>query len=206
MCFAFEEGMTRFVLFFILIFVSTFVHAQQEWVLKKEKNGIFVYSLKTDSSAFNSIKVETEAKGTIAKFISIIKDVEGHNQWAYGTRTATVLKRVSQNEIIFYKEIESPGPVSDRDMIINLKVIGNDPNSVKIESVALPDYIPRKDNFVRVPMSSETWVVTRSGQKIKIKYFLKVDPGGTLSPFLVNLFSTKGPYESFENLKSLLEK
>jgi len=196
-------------LFFIWFYLSLAISGYaQEWILKKEKNGISIYVRKNDAAPFDAIKVETEAAGTIEKLVSIVKDVAGHKKWAYGMRTASILRKVSENEIVFYKEIESPSPISDRDMVINLKVSENeDQNSIKIESVALPDYIPRKKNFVRVTMSHETWIVTKlTEQKIAIRYFLQVDPGGALSPFLVNLFSTKGPYESFEKLKALLEK
>jgi len=197
--------MTR-AFFFVLIFISQVAYSQSGWVLKKEKNGIFIYGLKKDTSDFNSIKVETELKGKAEDLLSIILDVENHNKWAYGTKSATVLKRISEKEIIFYKELKSPALVSDRDIVVQLKVLSIPAvNSIKIESIALPDFIPAKKNLVRVPKSNETWIIKQSEvQKIKVSYYLQIDPGGTLPPLLVNLFIDKGPYETFEKLRELL--
>src|SRR4249920_525373 len=110
----------HFILF--LISCSCYAYSQSGWVLRKEKDGIFVYDLKSDTSKFNSIKVETELVGKVEDLVSILMDVVNHDKWAYGTKSVTVLKRISDTEIIFYKEINSPGlVVSDRDMIIRMK-------------------------------------------------------------------------------------
>lgn len=191
---------------FCCLSIFHFAHSQSEWVLRKEKDGILIYDLKTDTSKFNAIKVETELIGKVEDLLSILLDVKSHDKWAYGTKSASILKRVSESEIIFYKVIDSPSPVSDRDMVIRMKVIKNPASKVvSVESIALPNYILPKKDLVRVPFSNEKWIITHANQKIKINYFLQTDPGGALSPFLVNLFITKGPYETFVNLRNLLK-
>jgi hypothetical protein len=196
------------ILVFVFFFFSHVVYSQSPWVLRKEKDGIFVYDLKTDTTKFNSIKVETELTGKVEDLVFLLMDVGTHYKWAYGTKSAAILKRISEREIIFYKELKSPGfVVSDRDMVIRLKVIPNPTTkAIKIESNALPNFIPPKQNLVRVPLSNETWIITPlADQKINIHYYLQIDPGGALPPLLVNLFVTKGPFESFSNLKELLK-
>lgn len=196
------------ILTLTLLLLSQWTYSQSDWVLRKEKDGIFVYDLKTNSSKFNSIKVETELNGRVEDLIYLLMDVGSHYKWAYGTKSAELLKRVSDKEIIFYKVINSPGLiVSDRDLVIRLKVIP-DPTSksINVESIAIPNYIPAKQNLVRVPLSNEKWIITpMEDQKLKIKYTLQIDPGGALPPLLVNLFVTKGPFESFSSLKELLK-
>ena len=194
----------------ILVFIFfSLVAYSQSWILRKEKDGIFVYDLKTDTTRFNSIKVETELIGKVEDLMLILLDVENHAQWAYGTKSAALLQRISEKEIIFYKELKSPAfVVSDRDIVIRLKVIPNpSSNSIQVESTALPDFIPPKANLVRVPLSNETWIITPlAEQKIKVHYYLQFDPGGVLPPLLVNLFISKGPYETFTNLREILKK
>jgi hypothetical protein len=192
----------------VLIFFFHSGYSQSKWVLRKEKDGIFIYDLKTDTSKFNSIKVETELIGKVDDLLKMLLDVGSHYKWAYGTKSATLLKRISDKEIIFYKEINSPAPmVSDRDIIIRMKIIPNQASkSIHVESIALPHFIPTKEKLVRVPMSNEKWIITPlANQRIKIHYFLQIDPGGALPPMLVNLFVTKGPYETFTNLRELLK-
>jgi len=145
-------------------------------------------------------------QGRLEDLVATIMNVENHYRWAYGTKSATILKRISKTEIIFYKEIASPSPASNRDIVMQLKVRQAN-NTVRVEGVALPDFIPRKEGLVRVLVSNETWFITKLDErKIKIQYFLQIDPGGALPAFLVNLFAIKGPYESFENLKGILQR
>jgi len=196
------------VLVFIFFLFSTVLCAQPNWVLRKEKDGIFIYDLKMDTAKFNSIKVETELTGRVEDLMFVLMDVGNHYKWAYGTKSATLLKRISEQEIIFYKELKSPGfVVSDRDLVIRLKIIPNPTSkSIKVESRALPNFVPPKPNLVRVPLSNETWIITAvTEQKIKISYYLQFDPGGALPPVLVNLFITRGPLESFTNLREVLK-
>lgn len=197
------------MLLFVSALFSHVAYCQSPWILRKEKDGIFIYELKTDTAKFNSIKVETELPGKVEDLVSILLDVGNHYKWAYGTKSAVVLKRISEREIIFYKELKSPGfVVSDRDLVIRLKVIPNPvTKSIKVESSAVPNFVPPKDNLVRVPLSNETWLITAAPEhKIKISYSLQFDPGGALPPVLVNLFISKGPLESFTNLKEVLKK
>ena len=157
-----------------LVLFSCCAYSQSGWVLRKEKDGIFVYDLKSDTSKFNSIKVETELAGKVEDLVQILMDVGSHDKWAYGTKSATLLKRISDKEIIFYKVIDSPGlVVSDRDMVIRMKIIPNQTSkSTHVESIALPNFIPPKEKFVRVPISNEKWIITPLiNQRIKISYF-----------------------------------
>ena len=203
-----SNPMTLFSSILVLTFVSHLAYSQSAWVLRKQKDGIFIYDLKTDSSKFNSIKVETELTGRVEDLMSLLLDVGSHYKWAYGTKSASLLKRISEQEIIFYKVINSPGfVVADRDIVIHMKVTPHpSTKSIYVESIALPNFIPPKDNLVRVPLSNERWVITPlTNQRLKIYYFLQIDPGGSLPPLLVNLFVTKGPFESFNNLRELLK-
>lgn len=198
----------RFYTILALTFFSFSAHCQSHWILKRDDDGIFIYESKADTAKINAIKVETELVGRAEDLVSILMDVGNHSKWAYGTKSASVLKRISDKEIIFYKEIKSPAlMVSERDLIIQMKVIGNaSSKSTVVESFAIPDFIPLKKNLVRVPTSNEKWIITPlANGRIKIDYFLQFDPGGALPPMLVNLFVTKGPHDTFMNLKELLK-
>jgi len=41
--------------------------------------------------------------------------------------------------------------------------------------------------------------------KIQVRYFLNIDPGGAIPAWITNLFITKGPYETFVNLAKQLK-
>jgi len=41
---------------------------------------------------------------------------------------------------------------------------------------------------------------------VKIEYELQVDPGGKVPAWLVNMFATKGPFETFKKLQQQVKK
>ena len=45
-----------------------------------------------------------------------------------------------------------------------------------------------------------------SAKLIRIEYTIQVDPGGSIPAWVLNLFSTKGPFETFSKLKEMLRQ
>jgi hypothetical protein len=182
--------------------------AQNDWVLKKDKDSIEVYNRGNEQSKFNELKVEVTLKATLSDLASLILDIDDYKSWSFNTKSAHVVKRVSPSELYYYSEINSPWPADDRDLSLHL-LIRQDPLSkimtIKIRSV--PDLVPVKPNTIRVPMSSETWTVTRLDRtRIHVDYQLKLDPGGSVPAWLINTFSVKGPYETFKNLREKIQQ
>jgi len=193
----------RFFILLILVISSIRALSQGEWNLKIDKPGLKVYNHKTDSSKFSEIKVEASYPGRLSDLAYILFDVAHHKDWSYGTRFGYVLKKISDSEILFYKEISTPPPLSNRDFVGSLAITQDPVTKVMTVKVkAVDGYLPVKDNLVRVMITIENWTVTPlPDETIKIDYYLKVNPGGSVSPFLVNMFATKAPYETFKSLK-----
>jgi hypothetical protein len=191
-------------LFFLINPVLNF--AQGVWNLKIDKPNLKVYNHKEDTSRFSEIKVEAIYDARLSDLAAILYDVPHHKDWSYATHTGYVLKKISESEILFYKEITTPPPLSNRDFVGSLAITQDPATKVMTVKVKAMDHIvPAKEGLVRVKATEEIWIVTPlSGNRIKLEYYLKVDPGGSVSPFLVNMFATKAPYETFKNLRDAL--
>ena len=65
----------------------------------------------------------------------------------------------------------------------------------------------RHKDIVRIQESYSKWVITplQNGQ-VKIEYELRVDPGGKVPVWLINMFATKGPFETFKKLREQVKK
>lgn len=178
------------------------------WKLKVEKEGITIYTRTLPDSRFNAVKVECTLPATLSQFVAVILDVNSGDQWEYSTKSSVLLKQVSPSELYYYSEVSVPWPVSNRDFIAHLKAV-QDPNTrvVTIYGPTVPDYIPEKKDIVRVLRSEGKWIISPvAGNYVKVEYTLRVDPGGNVPPWLINMFATKGPYESFKKLKIHLQK
>lgn len=177
--------------------------AQNNWVLKKEKDGIKVYNRSAAHSKFNELRVETILKTDLSGLAAVILDIKNYPHWSFNTKTAYVLKQISASELYFYSEVNSPWPASNRDLAVHLRITQEPVSKVMhIRSDEVPNFIPPKENIVRVPLSRETWIVTPLDKTtIRVEYELEIDPGASAPAWLVNSFATKGPYETFKNLR-----
>jgi hypothetical protein len=191
-----------FVLFLFLVFTNSF-HGRGAWLFVKEQDGIKMYSRTSQQSKFNDIKIETDMVGTLSQIASILADVAKYTEWAYGTKTSVMIKKINNNEFIYYSVIDVPWPATDRDFYAHCKIyFDSASHTLKVVSASIKNYLPEKKNMVRIPLSKGTWTITAlSNKKIHLEYILELDPGGNVPAWLLNLFSTKGPMETFENLK-----
>jgi hypothetical protein len=186
-----------------IFFISASLFAQDEWVLKKEKDGIKISSRPSQFSKFNDLKIETDLTGNVSQLAAILLNVEKYPEWAYATKSCTLIKKISNEEVIYYSEIDVPWPGTNRDFYADFKVmLDSSTRSLKVVSSGLKDYQPEKKNLVRIPMSKGTWnITTISNNLIHMEYILQVNPGGSVPAWILNMFATKGPMETFVNLK-----
>ncbi len=195
--------------FICLLYLPTFVPAsdKNDWTLKREKDGINIYSRPSDYSKVNDIRVDMDLTGTVEQLAAVLRDVNGYSGWVYSTRTATMIKKVGENEFIYYAEVGTPWPATNRDYYADLKITLNPANhSMNVVSVGMKDYQPEKKDFVRVPMSRGSWTVTtQSARKIHLQYILQIDPGGSIPAWILNSFVAKAPLETFSSLKKKME-
>ncbi len=198
----------RLALLFLLFPGTTTGYAQSDWDLKTDKQGLKVYTRTFPDSKFKAIKVELELDATLSQLVAVLLDVNTGAQWVYATKSSVLLKRISPSELYYYSEVKLPWPVSNRDFIALLRV-SQDPNThvVTIDGPTFPDYVPAKKDIIRVSRADGKWVITPiKKDHIRVEYTLRMDPGGDIPAWLFNLFVTKGPVESFENLKVQLQK
>jgi hypothetical protein len=201
--------MNRNFLYLILLFQGLHFHGlgQDNWVLKKEKDSIRVYNRSSAHSKVNDLRVETILRTSLSCLAAVVLDINNYPSWSFNTKTAYVLKQVSSSELYFYSEINSPWPASNRDLAVHLHIT-QDPvsKSMHITADEVPNFIPQKENIVRVPLSRETWkVVPLDKTTVRIEYELEIDPGASAPAWLINSFSTKGPYETFKNLREQIK-
>ncbi len=197
-------------LYFCLLALPTFLSAsdKNEWTLRREKDGINIYSRPSDYSKFNDIRVDMDLPGTIDQLSAILSDVGKYPDWVYATRTSKMVRRVSDNEFIYYAEVGTPWPAANRDYYADMKIAFNSSNrSMSVLSVGMKDFQPVKKDLVRIPMSKGFWTVTtQSDKKIHLQYILEIDPGGAVPAWILNSFATRAPIETFSNLKRKMEE
>ncbi|RZJ65117.1 MAG: lipid-binding protein, partial [Flavobacterium sp.] len=116
-------------LFLVLLFAwSSLVFAQADWTLKSAKNGMDIYTKTVSASGLKGIKVKCNLPAKLSQMVALILDVNAGEDWVYGTKSSTLLKKVSPSELYYYSEVDIPWPINNRDFIAHL-IVSQDPRT-----------------------------------------------------------------------------
>jgi len=194
--------MCRALVFLFFVVTWSAAHSQVAWKLRKEEDGIRMYTASTDTSEFKLLKVELEVEATAVQVIAFLKDVERQPDWIYGVRHAQMLKVVRPDEFIYYSQVDLPWPCSDRDYVAHLHVSHPSAGLTILDSHAQPDYLPLKKGMVRVQNSIAHWEIrSLQAERQAVTYTLSFNPGGLIPAWLINMFLTKGPSCTFSKFR-----
>ena len=188
--------------------ISLEATGQAQWTLKTNEDGIQLYTKSVPGSPYKALKTVCTLQTSLSAVAAVLMDAGNSKEWVYGTSYSRLLKQESPTVTYFYAEMGMPWPVTNRDFIVKISLT-QDPTSKVITVLAenQPDYIPEKKKLVRIRNSSGKWQVTPlSNRQVRVEYQLYVDPGGSVPATLVNLFSGKGPLESFRNLRKMVAR
>ncbi len=144
----------------LLCLLSLCSYAQPDWKLKRNEDGIKVFTASTEHSDFKSVKVECVINARLSQLVAYLLDINQLHNWVYGTKHAELVKKIAPNELTFYSEISVPWPCNNRDYVAHIIVNQASPQHVTIDSHGEPNLVPEKDGKVRVKHSVAHWEVT----------------------------------------------
>jgi hypothetical protein len=179
-----------------------------EWNLKKEKDGIEIYTRSVEGSSFNEFKgVTVIPNSSLTEVLEIILDVENYESLFPDCMNPKVLRQEGELYDIHYIQTKGPFPVKDRDSVFEQKTeIDKNGKHARITLNPLPDFIAENKNMVRIKNGSGFWDLDEDKNKnVSVIYQFHGEPGGDVPAWLANSFVVNHPFKTLENLKSKLK-
>ncbi|WP_442591142.1 START domain-containing protein [Pedobacter sp. AW31-3R] len=187
---------------------SNSVVAQEKWKLADDDGWLKIYTRPMINSKIKSIKVECTLEASASQLVAAIVDIKTCGEWVYSSKKNIMIKQISPLDLIYYSEVTVPWPVENRDYVVHI-MVEQDPKTkaITINSPCIPGYVEEKPNIVRISKSVAKWtIVPMEKNQLRVEYLLEVDPLGSIPPWLINLFATKGPSETFKKLRTHVKK
>lgn len=180
--------------------------AQEDWVLKKDKENIQIYVKKIEGYNMKAFRGETEIETTLSNLIALLLDIPGYANWAPNTKKVEVLEKKGEANLIYYMLTGAPWPVNDRDGIYTLQVQKDEKTGgILITTGCLKDYIPEKKSIVRIKHSKGYWKLIPLGdKKVKVIYQNHAEPGGNIPGWLSNSSVVDVPFAALKNIRELV--
>lgn len=174
----------------------------QNWILKKNENGITVYTRTVAGSDLKEVRVVNRVKSSLSGMVAILLDSKNYSDWMVGCKEARILKVMSDHEFYNYQITDLPWPLSDRDVVADFK-IEQDANTkiVSFTKTAMPLLIPENSGLVRVQYLHARYVLKPlSSDSVLVEMEMQLNPGGSIPAWLINANIVAAPYKSTEQM------
>ncbi len=181
---------------------------QNDWELIRNRNNVEVYSRPVENKNDRELKAITIVDSDLSNLLAIIYDVEYYPNWVYRASEAEILNTVSETEFYYYQVTDAPWPITDRDMIIHVKVSQDEVSrEITVKFTGVPDYMEEKPGFVRVPSFNGNWVFTPlEDGTVRVVHSLLIEPEGEIPSWIVNSAAVEGPYSTLLNMRRLINE
>ena len=187
------------LLFFLCFCNISF--GQSDCDLKRDTDGIKVYTCEEANESFKSLRAEFVLENTTMEEVkNFLWDVSNYVTWQYNMIEAERVSSSGSEEMVYRSEIDAPWPVENRELMVRV-TLQREEKMMKLFIKSVPYSKPPKEDVVRVPFFEASWLVVPEGNSLKVTYSLRIDPGGSVPAWLVNLAMAEGPYVSFKKLK-----
>lgn len=171
------------------------------WELRKDKDGIKVYTQKIAGAPLDAFKGTGVINAPLAKVLRVLRDGNAYTEWSPDC-AESVQKESSETRQVNYSVTDAPFPVSDRDSYVEFTYQPT-ANGMKIILKALPDYGPQVDGMVRLKHINGFWLLEKQGENAtRVTYQMQADPGGSIPAWLANATAVDQPFESIKGLRA----
>lgn len=184
-------------------------HHDSSWKLKKEKHGIKVFTRDLVDSNLKELKiVMTFQKTSFPKILELLDKAHLYKEWMYKCSESKTVSTINDLESIAYYKFDFPWPLSDRDAYMKSVVKENIADKkLIVTTTALTGYTQTSEDVVRIDNHFNKWEFEkREDDLINLTYYLKTNPGGNIPDWAVNLAVDKGPTNSLNNFRTILEE
>ncbi|MBV1913875.1 MAG: START domain-containing protein [Pseudomonadales bacterium] len=179
-----------------------------DWTLKKDDEGIQVYTQPNPNSPLDEFKGTVELRARLSSLVKLIRDTDHSQDWMHSSGGTEVIIKINPQEQVIRNITLSPWPVSDRDVILKASS-HQDPETliITIELHSLSNHTPEQAGFVRMPKLDGKWVFKPMAQGVvQVSYELKIDPGGSIPGWLARSSTTDIPFNTLKQMREIVKK
>jgi ribosome-associated toxin RatA of RatAB toxin-antitoxin module len=189
---------------FILLGQSAW--SQDDWKLRRDKKGIKIYTRdsKKQSDNIKASKAVMHVEADVNDVMQIVTDVTDFPNWVPRCEQTYVVEK-SESELIYYAEYGA-AMVTNRELVVGITCSVLEDGNGKCILKNKPQALEAADKNIRIPDFYGEWDFIREKDgSLRVENWYKMDPGGNIPDWMVNLSSVDSPFDTFVNLKELIK-
>ncbi len=189
------------------IMLSSFSGDKDDWKQGEDKDGIKVYTRKSEQGKIRTSKAEMYLGVPPSRVVDALLDFESYAKWFPSCMEAKILKQVSDHESISHLIYKTPWPLPNVDCVQRMvieKKANNDTTYIHVR--AEPDFIGPSGSCVRVKQMQDTWTIVAVSGGVILTNVYYTDMGGIIPSWLANTQAVEIPYNIFHNMRDYITK
>jgi len=193
-------------LFFLCLLLAGSLVAQS-WDLAREQDGVKVYTRQEAGKSLKAYKGTAIIRASAEKIFSLIEDVNHTDWWDKKINQIKVLQYEKNKRAQYYMVYNTPWPLINRDLCVDVTVNIDPVRSVyRISAVPLNGTFPEQEDRIRIKDYRQTWTVSPEGDssaQLVLEGYL--DPTGDIPVWLSNQLITQSPINAILEVKQRME-
>ncbi len=174
-----------------------------EWDLRRDRDGIQVYTRKIAGSPFDAVLATTRVPGvTLSTLVALLQDAGSCPRWADRCVASHRVETVSETEYFVYSHYDLPFPAKDRDILAHVSW-QQDRASLEttMTNTATAGILPPVSDMVRITDAEIHWRFRPvGGGAVEITNEAHIDPGSSLPGWVTNLLLVDTPWQTMQGL------
>ena len=193
----------KVLLVFVFSVLPSIAASQDLWELKKDSDGIKVFTRFESRSPYLSFKAVTLSNANSKLIAEVLKDIGGYVSWfAYAEKVE--LLGNSSHEKFVYMETRFPWPFKNGDMIYRMTFATEGNATTKVTLEGVPDYLPPVAGITRMKKANGYILLKPVGDKTEVTYYMHTDIGGEIPVWMANSHIDNLPYLTLSKLKNIV--
>jgi len=195
------------LLLFSFCFSTSLLNAEQSsWQLRKNLEGIPVYTRKVLGSPILEFKANVIIDTPLSKVIAFFEDEKQIRRWYYQCVLSKFIENDGPKQEVIYLILHLPWPVAPRDFVFSrTRTKETTPGVISYTLTALPNRLPFVKGMIRVESIESLWSFKSLSQgKTEMTFQQHTDTAGSIPASFVNAVVADTPYYSLKNFRKLL--
>jgi len=208
-----NSKMKSILIAFFLVFCYGFTWLEpkvtsKDWILVKNSDDIQIYTKEIPGSNLKELKITTKFETNIDALLTLITDIPTQPSYIFGCMTATRVGTSTAYDQFFYQTLYMPWPFTNRDAVCKQAVHPKSRHDdLAINTKNEDGLVPISSDYQRIHSMNSSWRFIKINEKTtSAEYRLRLNPGGSVPNWLVNMFIDKGPFKTILNMRKLLKQ
>jgi hypothetical protein len=190
----------------LLLLVALLPLNAADWELKKDKDGIKLYTRAEEGYSLKAVKAETVFNASLETCVAVLRDID-HLIELFPDCSKVLKVKQDETSQIHYLQLKAPWPVTDRDGAFGLEYSYNAvEKTVTVAARMVAGAHPEQAGFVRLNKGTGTWKFKRiDATHTSLEYYYLGDPGGSIPAWVANSVIEESPYRMLQNFHRLVK-